>query len=532
MTNELPPTSRPPEPLWLGNPGLQSAGGSADGGDFHQYELNAFRFLLGRQPAYGFERKRVTDNAFEVMIQNYAAFLFEYGKTTGSISAHGVGVLGSPAATDKFTFRPNRVGSEQYHLGSLTQPFDNLVTYQELVVNIDITGTLSVSGQDTPAQITSDTNNYTGADGGMVIRLSTDASRTITGMRTGYFDLLTGISNTTSPSLRIIHNVGSFDIVFADESGSSDAEHRFALAGENLTISPDESVIFVYDTTSDRWRAAGVYQVPASSAVDRQTFTSSDTWTKPSTGTLVLIQCWGAGGSGGRAGSTDGGGGGGGGAYVERWMNLSDISGNQTVTIGAGGAARAVDETDGATGGNTTFGAHVTAYGGGGGEGATAANGQGGGGGGVLSAGTVGTGDGIGSLNGGGPAVEATTAVGEAVTMDNQFGGGSGAATNSATGNIGGRSVYGGGGGGRGLGTGAGGAGGASLYGGGGGGGGSGDTSGGSGGASAHGGAGGAGATAAANATDGTAPAGGGGGSETGNSGAGAAGRCIVTVFP
>src|SRR5262245_36603504 len=61
------------------------------------------------------------------------------------------------------------------------------------------------------------------------------------------------------------------------------------------------------------------------SSVDRQVFNSSGTWTKPGSGTIARIECWGGGGSGGRGGAGDAGGGGGGGSYVERWMPLSAL---------------------------------------------------------------------------------------------------------------------------------------------------------------------------------------------------------------
>lgn len=96
--------------------------------------------------------------------------------------------------------------------------------------------------------------------------------------------------------------------------------------------------------------------------VNRQVFDSSDTWNKPTGSTfgpnsVVLVRDWGAGG-GGTLGFGVGGGGGG---YSERWMLLGDLASTETVTIGAGGTGSA---TPGA-GGNSTFGSHLTAYGGG-----------------------------------------------------------------------------------------------------------------------------------------------------------------------
>jgi hypothetical protein len=251
-------------------------------------------------------------------------------------------------------------------------------------------------------------------------------------------------------------------------------------------------------------------------AANVQTFTSTGTWTKPSKGSMAIIELWGGGGSGGRAGAGDGGGGGAGGGYIQFTLPLASLAATVAVTIGDGGASRTTDESNGAAGGNTTFGAHGTGYGGGGGCGATGNAGGGGGGGGQAGAGTTATS--IASAAGGAPA-----------GMGAHTGGAGGAGNSAGVGTVGALSVYGGGGGGGGGDGGNGGAGGASIW-GGGGGGGAGDAAGGAGGTSTFGGAGGAGAFGATAATAGTQPGGGGGGSETGNSGAGGAGMCRVTV--
>lgn len=103
--------------------------------------------------------------------------------------------------------------------------------------------------------------------------------------------------------------------------------------------------------------------------VDQQTFSTAGTatWTKPSTGTVALIQVWGAGGGGANSSTGGTAGGGGGGAYVERVVALSSLGSTETVTVGAGGASRTT-AANGNAGGNSSFGSHVTAYGGVGGS--------------------------------------------------------------------------------------------------------------------------------------------------------------------
>lgn len=102
-----------------------------------------------------------------------------------------------------------------------------------------------------------------------------------------------------------------------------------------------------------------------------QTFLASGTWNKPAGAyKLARVQIWGAGGSGanGAGSSNKAVGGGGGGAYREEWYALSDLTATVSVTIGAGGAAKAAGtRADGADGGNSSFGAYITVYGGGGG---------------------------------------------------------------------------------------------------------------------------------------------------------------------
>lgn len=116
-------------------------------------------------------------------------------------------------------------------------------------------------------------------------------------------------------------------------------------------------------------------------------FTSSGTYTKPVGLKYIKVELWGGGGGGGggRDGSNESGGGGGGGAYNVKEFLASEIGATETVTVGAGGAGGA-ESVNGSTGGTTSFGTLLYAYGGGGGR----SKAGGGGGGGQLSAGLLG----------------------------------------------------------------------------------------------------------------------------------------------
>jgi hypothetical protein len=85
-------------------------------------------------------------------------------------------------------------------------------------------------------------------------------------------------------------------------------------------------------------------------------FTVSGTWTKPDvpSNAIVEVEAW-SGGSGGQ--STSGGSGGNGGGYFRKVFKASELTATVSVSIGAGGAVNG-------NGGNTTFGAYMTVFGG------------------------------------------------------------------------------------------------------------------------------------------------------------------------
>lgn len=97
-----------------------------------------------------------------------------------------------------------------------------------------------------PAQLTADTHNWapTGYDATtQVIRASTDASRTLTGLTGG-----------SDGRVVVIRNVGFNNLVIAHENASSTAANRFTNPGSaSFTLSSGTPVFLLYDSTDSRW---------------------------------------------------------------------------------------------------------------------------------------------------------------------------------------------------------------------------------------------------------------------------------------
>lgn len=109
----------------------------------------------------------------------------------------------------------------------------------------DTQGALIFSGDISPSQITANQSDYapSGFSTASTLRLSSDASRNITGLAGG-----------ADGRVIILHNVGAQNIVLINQDSGSTAANRFLLGGD-VTLAADASLSLRYDSTTQRWRA-------------------------------------------------------------------------------------------------------------------------------------------------------------------------------------------------------------------------------------------------------------------------------------
>ena len=128
-----------------------------------------------------------------------------------------------------------------YGYGDIGEDF--LVTDQEIIDQIQGNIPDKPLDETSPDQLTADQNNYSLADA-ILSRFSTNAARTITGFA------------GAKAGIKIIANVGSNNLVLANNSASSDAQNRILThSGANITLTAGQLAIMTYDFTSARWRA-------------------------------------------------------------------------------------------------------------------------------------------------------------------------------------------------------------------------------------------------------------------------------------
>jgi hypothetical protein len=162
--------------------------------------------------------------------------------------------------------------------------------------------------------------------------------------------------------------VGGDKLVLSDsEDSSSPKEVSLSNLYKGLGTGTQDSSTFL--------RGDGSYATPVEGVAltEQVVYTSNATWTKADYPALyaILVICVGGGGSGGGCTGASSqaalSGGGGGGGYSQKLIMESSLGTTETVTVGAGGTAPTAGDNPGNSGGNTSFGSHVTANGGEGG---------------------------------------------------------------------------------------------------------------------------------------------------------------------
>lgn len=102
----------------------------------------------------------------------------------------------------------------------------------------------------TPAQITSNQTGYnpTGLDTAERVRLSSDASRDMSGIAAAAATL----------SVKRLYNVGGFDIVLKHEDATETtaANRLLSYTGADITLQPGDNIEIWYDSITARWRLA------------------------------------------------------------------------------------------------------------------------------------------------------------------------------------------------------------------------------------------------------------------------------------
>lgn len=111
-------------------------------------------------------------------------------------------------------------------------------------VRLEVRKSIRFAGDITPDTLDASANNYDpeGLSNASVLRLR--ASTAVN---------LTGLAGGSDGKILYVYNIGSSAITFKDESGSSTAANRFALAAD-VVLSGDESIMLQYDASSSRWR--------------------------------------------------------------------------------------------------------------------------------------------------------------------------------------------------------------------------------------------------------------------------------------
>lgn len=163
----------------------------------------------------------------------------------------------------------NITGDTTYTLDTgvdVTVTGGDVVTYQTA---LDVCGYMFWCAQ-TVTQFTANQDNWAFPNPGVVFRISTDASRDLTGL------VARTVNGNAQPQLAVLVNTGSNPLVLKHESGSSTAANRFSLPGSSdFSLAGGATAPLWYDPTTQRWRL--FVHVPAAGTDEKVKVSSNDT---------------------------------------------------------------------------------------------------------------------------------------------------------------------------------------------------------------------------------------------------------------
>jgi len=143
----------------------------------------------------------------------------------------------------------------------------------------DFQSTFSLSGDISPTALGADTNDWAPT--------SLASSSVIRATLSGAGRNLTGLTGGADGRVIILHNVDTtFNLTLKDASASSSAANRFSF-GRDCVLTPNQSCILWYDSTSSRWRLAGYGASFTGSNTGDQTITLTGNVTGSGTGSFA-----------------------------------------------------------------------------------------------------------------------------------------------------------------------------------------------------------------------------------------------------
>lgn len=178
-------------------------------------------------------------------------------------SAKTASVVFSDAFSGRAEF--GLIGSDAFRLkvSSDGSAFVEALAIDQSSGNAAFSRGMLLTGVISPSQISSNQNDYspTGFSSASVVNLSSDASRSVSGLAGG-----------AEGRVVVILNTGSQIITLLNESASSSAANRFAL-GSDVVIGARRAALLRYDGTASRW-----YAIARPAPVVRELLTAARTY--------------------------------------------------------------------------------------------------------------------------------------------------------------------------------------------------------------------------------------------------------------